>query len=92
MVFKFLSSKLRPTDEQICRVIHCLDDSYRLCQISAFRLLCSPFFEIRDFVSFCQKQNEILLLVINLTVTQCAYEICKLIHISWCVFSVIYQL
>ncbi|VDO31485.1 unnamed protein product [Onchocerca flexuosa] len=49
--FKFLSSKLRPTEEQICRVIYCLDDSYQLCQISALRLLSSPFFEIHNFDS-----------------------------------------
>ncbi|VDK83165.1 unnamed protein product, partial [Onchocerca ochengi] len=47
--FKFLSSKLRPTEEQICRIIYCLDDSYQLCQISALRLLSSPFFEIHNF-------------------------------------------
>uniref|UniRef100_A0A1I8EV97 tRNA (32-2'-O)-methyltransferase regulator THADA n=1 Tax=Wuchereria bancrofti TaxID=6293 RepID=A0A1I8EV97_WUCBA len=51
MFFKFLSSKLRPTEEQIYHVIRCLDDSYQICQISALRLLSSSFFEIRDFVS-----------------------------------------
>ncbi|MCP9260312.1 hypothetical protein DINM_003677 [Dirofilaria immitis] len=49
MFFEFLLPKLKPTDEQISRVICCLDDSYQLCQISALRLLSSPFFEIHDF-------------------------------------------
>ncbi|KAK6106084.1 hypothetical protein QQG55_22840 [Brugia pahangi] len=49
MFFKFLSSKLKPTEEQIYHVIRCLDDSYQICQISALRLLSSSFFEIRGF-------------------------------------------
>uniref|UniRef100_A0A915PJZ5 tRNA (32-2'-O)-methyltransferase regulator THADA n=1 Tax=Setaria digitata TaxID=48799 RepID=A0A915PJZ5_9BILA len=49
LFFKFSTSKLRPTETQILRILRCLDDSYELCQISALRLLSSSFFEIHNF-------------------------------------------
>lgn len=61
MFLEFISSKLKPTEKQIGRVRYYLDDSYELCQISALRLLSTPFFEISNFVSivyFLEKFSE----------------------------------
>uniref|UniRef100_A0A0R3RPQ6 tRNA (32-2'-O)-methyltransferase regulator THADA n=1 Tax=Elaeophora elaphi TaxID=1147741 RepID=A0A0R3RPQ6_9BILA len=77
MFFKFLSSKLRPTEKQICRVICCLDDSYQLCQISALRLLSSPFFEIRnfDFASYLSETKHQLLSIRSLFMLTSSYRL-----------------
>ncbi|VDN03690.1 unnamed protein product [Thelazia callipaeda] len=49
LFWRFVSAKLKPSNENIYCVVRCLDDSYELCQISALRLLLSPFFKIRNF-------------------------------------------
>ncbi|CAG9535445.1 unnamed protein product [Cercopithifilaria johnstoni] len=77
MFFKFLSSKLKPTEEQICRVIRCLDDSYHLCQISALRLLSSSFFEICnfDFASYFSETKHQLLSIRSLFTLTSSYRL-----------------
>ncbi|EFO25013.2 hypothetical protein LOAG_03467 [Loa loa] len=77
MFFKFLSSKLKPTEEQICRVICCLDDSYQLCQISALRLLCSSFFEFHnfDFASYFAETKQQLFSIRSLSTLTSSYRL-----------------
>ncbi|VDN44541.1 unnamed protein product [Gongylonema pulchrum] len=53
LFFNLVQLKLRPSDDEIACIIRCLDDSYQLCQISALRLLSSPFFEV-DKLDFSQ--------------------------------------
>ncbi|KAL3998204.1 hypothetical protein ACH3XW_14085 [Acanthocheilonema viteae] len=77
MFFKFLSSKLRPTEEQIRRVICCLDDSYHLCQISALRLLSSSFFETCnfDFASYFSETKHQLFSIRSLFTFTASYRL-----------------